>query len=322
MLQPPEVMPTSPVYMLPGQLDRVRAACPGSTLGAELDKIRAPFVEHAAVERRMVRGALVNGTDVLSLRGRLPGLGMRGAVAMVGRWERWGRVLYAGTPATQRWFGHWVHDGLSTALLGSGYEAVTLPTPSGWQHAFELDRALGFGVSRPLRGWVDELSYCIDYGQGSLKRARYARLREDWRIALGSPPRRSGHRVYLRRGDRGEKARRLEGAARFEDELRGYGFRVVDHLEHSATELARELLDAEVVVSVDGSHVVHALMAMKAGGVVISLVEADRFTTNLAGIVDGFGMRNGLVVLEGTGSTGYRVDVAEVLRTLDRALAG
>jgi hypothetical protein len=78
----------------------------------------------------------------------------------------------------------------------------------------------------------------------------------------------------------------------------------------------RQLCDATVVVTADGSQVNHAFFAMPTGGRVVSLTPADRFTMRERGVTHAMGLRYGCVVIS-PGTDGYTVDVAEVLKTVE-----
>ena len=78
--------------------------------------------------------------------------------------------------------------------------------------------------------------------------------------------------------------------------------------------------DAQVVVSLEGSHSIHGLFAARRGALIVMINPADQFNNLLADLLPGFGQRLGSIVASREGA-GYRVDVPRLLKLIDRALS-
>jgi hypothetical protein len=76
-------------------------------------------------------------------------------------------------------------------------------------------------------------------------------------------------------------------------------------------------LESEVVVSVEGSQMTHALATLRDGGTLIALQPPDRFNNNYADLCDCAGLRYGFIVGERV-QGGFRVDIPQLLALLDR----
>lgn len=318
VVQPEEQGAPRGILMLPNEREKVLRPHWESTLDREFERLRPNRPRHSAVVAYELENALVHEGGVSAANGFSHKIGRVRSRFLWGRpIEQHDRVVVAATASTARYFGHWVWDGASTALLAEEGERVALPTHRSWRHADELAPVLRLGLLPRLPVFARRAVFFVDHGQGSSKRARYRILRKRLRAALDDRP---GPRcVYLRRGDKGAKARRFANSDALESALCAKGFTVVDHTEYSALELAHRLKDAEVVVSAEGSHLAHPLLAAPDGAWVVAIVGADRFTAVLGDITEAFGLRFAMCVSTPDGAGQHTVDIDGVLRTLDAA---
>jgi len=156
-----------------------------------------------------------------------------------------------------------------------------------------------------------------DIAIGTHKAERLRRLARIARAKVG--PRKGDGLVYLRRGDSGA-ARALANEKALVDALTARGFEVVDTEATPLEELLRRLRDAEVVVSMEGSHLTHAHLMMKEGGVLLVINPFDRFVSKHLLTAFMLGARPATVIAEHAGGDGlYHVDVGDLFRTLDLA---
>ncbi|MBW0170764.1 MAG: glycosyltransferase 61 family protein [Hydrogenophaga sp.] len=315
VIQPQEQEPLAPAFYLPGQLERVTAGVPGlSTLEQEMGWLTTDPVAHAAVIRYTLRDCLVHPHGVEYLGGSIcKDQGGRYRIPS-GSIETVGHAAYCMSATAHQYFGHWLQDACTTALLAQPHDTLLLDVRADWPHAAAYAKAFDLSPALPPNLYVRELSVFQDFSQGSSKRQRYARLRERLARAFGPAPARS-QPVYLRRGATGI-ARIIANEDAVTERLEQAGFLVLDIAGLSAAAMFRHLAGAPMVVCMDGSHMNHLYFSMPYGGSILSFVPADRFTANNFGYASAAGLHFGLLVVDRS-DQGYVVDVDAMVRTLD-----
>ncbi|MFN3642131.1 MAG: glycosyltransferase 61 family protein [Gemmobacter sp.] len=311
----PEVEePQPPLVFLPGMLDRATAAVPGfAPLSHERATARAAKVVHAEVRRLDLHDALVHpaGVDLwgAALRHRPLGRGdLRGPVV------RLDRAVFCRSSVATRYFGHWLLDACSTAMLAEAGEATIIDVNPAWPHAAAYAAAFGITPTPAPLARVGRLSLWQDHALGPHKRARLAVMRDRLAAAFGTPDP-AGRRILLRRPG-GGATRQIANEAALEARLAQRGFTPCDPGALDAPALWRRLAGAATVVSLEGSHMNHLVLALPPGARVLALIPGDRFTLIQAGYAQAARLRFGFVVLD-PGAAGYRADCDAVERTLD-----
>ncbi len=315
VIQPQEEEPLVPAFYLPDQLERATAGVPGlSTLEQEMGWLTLKTAVHAAVIRYTLRDCLVHLHGVEYLGGSIcKDQGGRHRIPS-GYIETVGHAAYCMSATAHQYFGHWLQDACSTALLAQPNESLLLDVRADWPHAAAYTKAFDLNPAPASNLYVRELSVFQDFSQGSSKRQRYARLRERLARAFGPAPTRS-QPVYLRRGATGI-ARIIANEDEVTQRLEQAGFLVLDIAGLSAAEIFRHLAVAPVVVCMDGSHMSHLYFSMPRGGSILSFVPADRFTAINYGFASAAGLHFGMLVADRS-DQGYVVDVDAMMRTLD-----
>lgn len=223
--------------------------------------------------------------------------------------------FYASPPICRKYFGHWLCDGLPLTLLALEDEALYLPYNPSWHHAPAYLDLLG--ITRFPDDYVlfDEMAFCIDVGQNENRRCRLRQTRDSLQAAV------TGHGnklVYLKRGHTGTR-RTIVNEDELIATLEAEGFVTV-----SANAPLPELLGAchgvETLISVEGSHMRHGLLAATEGALHVTLNPADRFNNVFADYMPALGSRLGTIVMERAGPD-YRVDIPRVLEFLRRHAA-
>ena len=96
------------------------------------------------------------------------------------------------------------------------------------------------------------------------------------------------------------------------------GFEVFDLEGASVSDIHQRFRHARTVVSIEGSQQCHLTFALPEGSVLISLMPSDRFTMVLLAYARAIDLQWGCVVID-RATNGYRVNVDDVLKTLDLA---
>lgn len=94
------------------------------------------------------------------------------------------------------------------------------------------------------------------------------------------------------------------------------GFRILDITTADVPTILATCAGAQVLVGVEGSHMVHGVMVLQPGGSVLALQPSDRFCGVLKRTLDRDDQHFGFVVGHAE-EGGFRIDPSEVERTLD-----
>ena len=315
-----EIAPAETSWM-PGilMLDEDRAAVTAAqhetTLAHEWERVAGYLGTHRATLRFELRNALVTPKGVFTARDAFhraarPSLGdlLSGPDCVVDA------GCYPSTGITNRYFGHWACDALATAYLRGEGETLTLRAPPEWSHAEAYLRLLGIDAAQGTT-LFRRLSLYDDVGMNANRRARLARLKHDIRKHLPTGPRR---RIFLSRGSSGV-ARTLSNQREVAARLSAEGFEVLD-LAQPLDELLGALVNATTVVSMEGSHCAHAILAAPRDWSLVIINPADRFNNLYADYMPALGGRLATMVAERDGD-GYRADTDRLMRLIERAEA-
>ncbi|MGF1464664.1 MAG: glycosyltransferase 61 family protein [Sandaracinaceae bacterium] len=324
-IAPEEGTDRPPARMLPGMLERALATDPLITLESQLTAARGgPSVHQATVAYHLRDAEIVpDGFVCRGYRQRL-----RGGSTVRTVWEHRDVPpihLEEGALVSSfqglRWFGDWLLADNGQALLAEreGMPALALPASAHWPHAAEYEVLLDVPRRVVRKAQVQHLVVFDDIGQNASRRARAAELRRRARAAVEG--RSTGHAVFILRRDHGADRRLVN-----EDEVAGWadrrGFEVVDPMDLSAEGTVRALRDARLVVGVEGSNMLHALLAMDLGGAFVAIVTPHRFVVGSKDYADALGVRYGLMVGHAEPGGSFRVDLDELGRTIDLAERG
>jgi hypothetical protein len=214
-------------------------------------------------------------------------------------------------------FGCLLLDDFALELLADeGATRICLPGLKS-RHEPDYRRLMGLAPRHELRrSRIRELTYLVDPPFNAAKSARYATLRQRLRQNLpGASPAGSGL-LYIRRGLAGQR-RVISNEPALEAALQARGFSIIDPMAMGAEAVARQSLDARLVVSIEGSQISHAIFSMADGGALLVLQPPDRFCLQYKEFTDAMGMRFGFVVGR-PAEDGFMVDVGEVLGMVDR----
>ncbi len=303
-----------PATFLQDGLERITGVGAFSTLADQLKAIRGGPVTHRAIRAFRLKNAAL-------LEGNLYAPGLRLPLQM--RCPRFSRRMFsadalpsaalASTYFGSLFFGHWLSDDLPLALLA----ATFAPPISTHRTLTEHQRDYLQRARIPMRAFravaVDELIVLDDRGETASKRRRYALLRE--RLCAGFENLRPHPGVFLLRGSSGQK-RSLKNEGAIAEALAARGFKVMHPESHSVESLMRELSSAELVIGVEGSHLIHAVFAIRPGACFLALQPPDRFSNILKIYADALGCGYGFVVGYAH-ADGFTVRLSDLLATLE-----
>ena len=307
-----------PAVFLRSELDKITSTADNTTIEEELARVNGRTVTHQALKRYEFRNALVYPNGI-SIKG---GNFLRGGpvphrTLLSEKAIHVDRALYCLDYCSTRYFGHWLMEACCTAQLKRDDEQLLLPARTDWPHTKSYIDIFGFTPSPEHILKVDQLFWFRDHMQGPSRQRRYAQLRSKLRQKIESSAK--GKRYYLRRGTFGTNEHRT-----FENEdeiiklLSAKGYELLDLDKLSLHELLEKGMDAEVIVTVEGSHQSHAALMLRQGGLLMVIQPPDRFNNIYRGRTHAIGLEYGFTVLEKQKENGAsRLDPNALFRTLD-----
>ena len=221
------------------------------------------------------------------------------------------------TCAGATWWGHWIEDEVPLQMLAEKY-----PNPVVYDRDFyrdEKDYSHAFGLNEPERYRValfEELLIINDFAQNPDKTARYQELRK--RMAILP----QGHdRIFLSRGNSGVR-RVLVNEEEVCLKLESIGFKTIDVTSSSAEEVIAACRGANVVVSVEGSHLAPLLYLVDDFATLIILNPPFQVHTTVADIGVFCGLSAGMFICEPDGESmvDFRADPEELTHFIEDAV--
>ena len=303
-----------PAIYDPDQLDRVVKVGFGRTLAQQKDKLDQVEAPSAPATR-------MEFSDITWIGGRfytrdktyfmIPGnpLTQTGTTC-----PRYDHVVITNSRPGLRYFGHWLRDDCAAREMDLPGDATLLSlTRPDWADSRYYETVFD-------QSWIDtkaffarKLTVLTDIGFSPDKRKRLQKLRA--RLRQNAPANdRPGRIVYIRRGP-GSVPRTMENEDALVAALSAAGVGVVD-AESGGDAISREILDAKIIISIEGSQLSHATYNLAEGGAILVLQPPDRFYNPHHDWSRLLGMRYAIVVGR-ISEKSYTVDPDEVLRMLD-----
>lgn len=321
ILHPQETETVIPPALLPGMLERVVGTDEHSTLAQHIRAAQETTVTHAPVLKQIYRNALVGRAGFATWRLYQRYNTSLTVQALNEPFHHEPVLRYCHSYVAWRYFGHWLTDSLPTALLEPEIGTPWLPPAPAWSHAPPYLEALGFAPINAGLVHADQLIVYQDFSQGSSKRARYARLCKRLHNIFGNatpllPS--SGGNVYIRRGATGV-SREIVNEQSIIQDLSARGWTILDIATSTVDEIQTALCRAQVVASIDGSHLDHAHLTLRPHSAMVVLMPQDRFSSRQLGVCRAHDVSIGMVILNRASRQGYHLDMNELLRTVDLA---
>ncbi|MBD9526080.1 glycosyltransferase family 61 protein [Paracoccus sp. PAR01] len=313
---PSDIRRVRPALHLPGQLERVRASVFANLAETVSALTRDGEMREGATTGwrfrnvDLIDGVLYGDGAELHLRNRQRryGLALRPQQAVSGAlYETW---------TTNRWFGSWLMEGPAAWLLASRRHMAmtTAAQPKPGSHAARYEQIMGIAPQR-IAGDVhfDELILFGDMSNNADKRRRQHQMRE--KLLAGRDPK-PVPGVFLLRGTAGD-LRLLRNERELAERLAAErGFLVIDPLAATADELIEACSAARAIVGVEGSQLVHGIIAAPQNAAILPIQPPDRVAATLKGLTDRLDQRFGLLVAEGN-DTVFTLNWRDLAATLD-----
>lgn len=318
-VSPGETSRVPPAIHVDGAVDRIAGLSEWRRWEVEQRMIRGDVFEHAPCTACLLRDVELAGAFLYKAAAiEQPGCGgdvwwLRGAAGI----ERLTEAQLVSTNSASRFFGCWLLEEMPLALLLAEQANTIRMQPPSYEHAAGYRDLFELPAARLVRrARIERLVLHTDFGQNSSREARYrelrARLRRHASTSGGAVP--AG--VYLRR--HGGQPRVVANESEIEARMQQLGFRIVDPSALTALEIARQTVDAPIVVSVEGSHLSHVIYSMADDAALVVLQPPQRFSLAYKEYTDRMAMRFAFVVGHPHPS-GFSVALDDLERTIDLA---
>jgi hypothetical protein len=315
---PAQTIPTRPAIYLDGCLDRVSGLSPWRTWEMEERYLKGGPFEHGATRAHLIENVKISGAYLYRGRARMQqGFGQASLKQQSTEpYKQFNEASLTSNWAGSQFFGTFMRGALPQELLPREDERPISLVTKYYKHESDYRTILGQPQPQLVRsGHVKRLILYTDQGQNHSKTERYEQMRQRLRQNLGaahSP----APGVYLKRGATGEK-RLVSNEAEVEATLAAYGFDIIEPSKLTSREISQRILNTPIVVSVEGSHMAHAIYSMAPDGAFVVLQPPNRFAMAFKEFADAAGLRFAFTIGHLAGDNCFSVDIDEMKRTLD-----
>jgi len=227
-------------------------------------------------------------------------------------------MFLCSTASGSRYFGDWLVADNCRELIARemNIEPLKIMPHSSYAHLPELNKLLNLretyseGVIH-----IKNLYVSKDYGYNENKRKRCSELRDSLRENIKWSDEVSD-KVYIARGDGYNSGRGLVNEREVIDYFASKGFLIIDPTKMSATQILEKILDCSVVVGIEGSQLAYGFLALKKGGLMLTLQPPYHFQSAFRPRCDAVGVRWGFLVgveVEG----GFDIDIGDIGNLFD-----
>jgi hypothetical protein len=310
-IAPGEVSLAPPAYFLANQLERVT----GWTFATEHPRcaMAGGRIVHGATRGFLLKDVwLIDGSLykddacawLLPRSGRWPQIRVESEI---------GRGALFCSAMGNKYFGQWLMDDCVTYQMAAEEGVPVTTAQAVSMHTRGYEDWLGMEPVRLHNAFFRELVVFDDVGQNRHKHLRFRAMSER---LLSHVKVRPHPGVFILRGGTGElrlQHNEIELAEYLRDRR---GFRILDPIKSNVQTIVASCAGARTVVGVEGSGLMHGILALQQGGSLLTLQPPDRFVRVYKDLTDRDRQNFGFVVGHAEGK-GFRIDPEEVERTLD-----
>ncbi len=312
-IEPAVELSCRPAVFVPDQIGRVVRCGFDRSIGSEVEKLAATRWTSGPASICELRDVLVLGGHVFHSDGRNL---LRDSGVLRALWrgiDAFDSVAVPNSFQGMHYFGHWLRDDCSSHELAGGFGKVVSICRPGYRDAPLYAALLGQIWDEHPGFSARKATFLCDVGFSPKKAERLRALRRRLRARC-----RAAHApaiVFIRRGDP-DPRRNPRNEDALVSRLEQAGVRVVDGDSPMETVIA-QILDAEIIIGMEGSQLAHAVLLLQDGGALIALQSPLRFYNPHHEWCRLLDMQYGTVV--GTVvEDGFEMDADEVLRMVDR----
>jgi|AntRauTorcE11898_2_1112593.scaffolds.fasta_scaffold18506_2 hypothetical protein len=311
-----EAIPCRAALFDPGQLDRVLACGFKRSLAQEIDKLQARSVTESPKQEYLLRDAVIAGGRIYTREEYYflsPASPLR---ALYKRMTCHDNATLLNSSQGLKYFGHWLRDDCAVYEDVRDRPNLLSLERSEWPDARIYEDAFDQVWPEVTFAYVGELTLYREMGFSRDKARRLRILRDRLRTAYTASN--AGRIVYIRRGRQGA-ARDISNPDALETALSAAGVHFVEP-GIEGQDLVKEILDSEMIITVEGSQASHGLYCLADGGSMLILQPPERFYNPHHEWARLMGTSYGITIGEKDG-TGFHIHPDEVLGMIDQLQA-
>ena len=313
-ISPSTSRPARPAIALPDETDRIIRGLAASDRDT-MPRLTSPFFTQGSAYAYRLRNALIADGSVMIDRAYANFTSAKRNWILRGPFERIEEGALCSSNVIEQYFGHWLTDGLSQELLAcdGGLMPLTLTPPTqrihevGYRTLLEM-QSHAVNVARVGSLWI------FEDGELSPHRvARIERMRDRLRRAISSV---GPTRIYITRGVKGA-LRSLVNENEVIDLLAARGFSILSPEQSNSRMIVEQLRSAHIVVSVEGSALAHAAIAVPRGAGLFVIQPPRRFNLLWKSYCNVLDFNFGYTVADAVGDYEFRQPIDRLSRALD-----
>lgn len=317
VLRKGQALPVRPPLFEPEQLERVIACGFGRSIQEEVARLTATYLMEGRPEEYDLGSCVIAGGQVFSeeatyyISDRSPIKAMRGTL------QKLESVKMASSEQGLKYFGHWLRDDCALYEWIRDDEKTYSLTRPNWPDAQIYEAAFDQDWTPLDFAFCENLTIYRELGFNRDKSRRFDILRQKLRTQY--PQYEGGQIVYLSRGATGSP-RNMSNAVVFEAELEKAGVQIVEP-ESDPAALPAKLLNAQMIITIEGSQAAHGVYMLGQGGSMLILQPPERFYNAHQEWTRMTGMKYGTVV-GSKDDVSFHVCPNEVLAMVERLQKG
>jgi hypothetical protein len=313
VLAPAEEGTGPPAIFDSEDLQRVTGSPSATTTALELSRLTSNTFHHRATTAFLLKDVDVVDGYLYAARWKTRVLPVKAPVLAEKPQMRVPQGTIVCTFNGNLYFGHWLTDDLPLHMAGERTGNPFVLERKPFIHEGEYRQLLGIPSHALTRAHFDELTVIEDFSQNTYKQKRYEELRG--RVA-GQVRDKGARRIFIsREAALGDRA--LANAPELETYLQAQGFLVLRPEELTPMQIAAQTMGAQLVIGVEGSQLMHALLTMATGGVMCCIQPPSRFVNVIRDYTASLGMNYATIVGHAVDG-GFSVRMDELKRLLDR----
>lgn len=313
---PAEKGNVTPSVFLEEELGNILHYHPETTAEIEMHRIRGGEIVHDAAICWEIKDAYISGSTIYKKNYKKvhPQLAhSESAKSTLAEYENDSPLALASSFQGIKYFGHWLRDDVVTYLLAEQYGLpICFPTES-WADKTTYAKTFQQHWKRYHQGNIKTLYLFQDYAQNTLRTKRYHLLRSKIRQTYRA--KNAGGNVYLKRGMTGNNVRNLINEDELIKTLEKLNFTILDITRDSLQFIIENLIDANLVITIEGSHQNHALYTLAEQGNLLILQPPSMFNNSAKDWCNVLDIKHGLTVCKPV-ENGFAVNIDSVQKVI------
>lgn len=321
IVAPAASRPSSAAIRLLDDTDRIVAYQEDTNAAAEMARINGHVTEHAATLMYHIPDAYIfegsvygkSGFDVVANFKNRSSIISGGDVNI-------DESLLCTNSVIDRYFGHWLMDGLVLERLAElrGLTPLTVSSKR-WIHEAGYRHLLDMHDERQPHVRVKNLYIADDRGLNAMWVERALAIKRKLKLSLhGSVA--APAPVFMLRGSSGV-GRHLVNEVEISEALQRRGFAVLSPEDETPAVIASVLSNAPIVVTVEGSAHNHVLLAASSGAWIITIMPPRRMNSFVKMRADALDMRWAFTVADDRGGQLFYQPIDRLLKVIEIAYA-